>query len=86
MISQVAQIIGEVTKKEVKHVRISMDTLRENLSAILPSVVVETLIGMEEEFANNVEAIPDNGEVERLTGQKPIRFREWAEKNKAAWI
>lgn len=40
---------------------------------------------MQEEFANNDEARPDNGEVLRLTGQQPIRFRDWAEKNKAAW-
>lgn len=84
--SQVAQIIGDVTGKPIKHVHIPMDTLRQNLRAVAPANVVEGLIVMEEEFANNMEAIPDNGEVERLTGQKPVRFREWAEKNKAAWM
>lgn len=63
-----------------------MDKLRESLSAALPSTVAETLVEMEEEFSKNLEAIPDNGEVEKLTGHKPILFREWAEKNKAAWV
>lgn len=83
---QVAQIIGDATGKPIKHVHIPMDTLRQHLSAVAPEIVVEGLIVMEEEFAKNLEAIADNGEVERLTGHKPIRFRDWAKKNKAFWM
>lgn len=63
-----------------------MDIFRSRLEGLVPPNLVESLVEMESEFARNLEAKPDNGEVERLTGQKPVRFREWAEKNKAAWL
>ncbi|KEF56701.1 uncharacterized protein A1O9_06890 [Exophiala aquamarina CBS 119918] len=82
----VAQIIGDITGKTIRHVRVALDVFRARMEALAPSSVVEGLVEMEIEFANNLEARSDNGEVERLSGQKPIRFREWAEKNKASWI
>jgi hypothetical protein len=83
---QVAQILSDVTGKPIKHVHITMDIFRNRMEGRLPPSVVESMVEMESEFARNLEANPDNGEVERLTGRKPIRFREWAEENKAAWL
>lgn len=82
---KVAQIISEVTGKRIKHVKIPMDTFRKNIETMYPDYA-QTLVEMETEFAANQEAIPYNGEFERLTGRKPITFREWAEKNKKAWV
>jgi len=83
---QVAQIIGEVTGNRIKHLRITIDVFRARMEALAPPSVVESLVGMETEFAKNLEARSDNGEVERLTGKKPIRFKEWAKKNKTSWM
>lgn len=83
---RVAQIVGDVTGKQIKHVRIPVDVFRDRMEALAPPSVVGGLVVMETEFANNLEARSDNGEVERLAGQRSLRLREWAEKDKASWI
>jgi hypothetical protein len=45
----------------------------------------QIMLELQQEMARGVEDVPDNGEVERLIGRPPVTFRDWAEKNKAAW-
>ena len=63
-----------------------MDEYKTALEAYgLTGYRVQIMLELQDEMARGFENRPDNGEVLRLTGKQPIKFRDWAVLNKAAW-
>ncbi|OIW26167.1 NAD(P)-binding protein [Coniochaeta ligniaria NRRL 30616] len=82
----VAQIIGEVIGKRVKHVSLSPQHLHERLQKMgLPKDYAKILTEYEFKISLQKEH-RFNQIVEDLLGRKPIDFRTFAEKAKEAWI
>jgi hypothetical protein len=84
--TQIAKILTEVTGKPISHARISPAEFKAGLETLgLAGDRVQIMLDIQDEVARGMENKPDNGEVLRLTGRKPVSFREWAEKHKAVW-
>ncbi len=82
---EVAQILSAVTGKNIGYEEISPEAMREGLlGAGLPADYTEFLLMILGYFKAGYAA-QITPEVEKITGQKPIRFAQYAQDYKQAW-
>lgn len=83
---QVAEILSEVTGKKIVYAEISPEAMREGLlGAGLPADYAEFLLLILGFFKAGYAA-QITPEVEKITGQKPISFQQYAQDYKQAWL
>lgn len=84
--AQVAEILSEVTGKKIEYTEISPEAMREGLlGAGLPADYAEFLLLILGFFKAGYAA-QITPEVEKITGQKPISFQQYAQDYKQAWL
>ncbi|TCP66546.1 ergot alkaloid biosynthesis protein [Baia soyae] len=83
--SEVADIIGSIVAREIKHVDISTEKLRDMMVGVgMPEDYASILAGMEEGIRNGLEdRVTDT--VERVTGRAPRSLRDFVVANSSVW-
>lgn len=83
---QVAEILSEVLGKVIEHVKLSHGQFRQLLIANgVSKEMAEYLADLDVAVANGHGAEPTNV-VQRVTGERPRTFREFAMNNKSLWL
>lgn len=83
---EVAQILSTATGKSIQYEDISPEAMREGLlGAGLPADYTEFLLMILSYFKAGY-AVQITPEVEKITGKKPIRFAQYAQDYKQAWL
>jgi uncharacterized protein YbjT (DUF2867 family) len=83
--AEMTALIGAAIGRSLTFVPLSDDEARANLARTgMPPATIDALVVLWREVREGQVAVV-TGDVERVTGRKPIAFRRWAEENAAAF-